>query len=322
MNIERFTPDNRHGWQLDVKRYSDPGRLVPGRRPIVMVPGYCMNTFILGFHPRGRSMVEHLVHEGFEVWTANLRGQGGSLRQGGSENYGFQDLSLVDIPRVRDLVLEHSASAQTGAIDVVGCSLGATMLYAYLAHNPRNHGIGSMVAIGGPLRWHRVHPLVRVVFGSPAVAGSLKVRGTRELARLALPVAQRVPALLSLYLNPKQCDLSQIDQLIQTIDDPNAHLNRQIAHWLRQRDLVVAGTNISQALGQVDVSLMCILANQDGVVPPESALSVIDHIGTREVEILKVGTPRTPYAHADLFISDEAEQRVFGPLGRFLASRY
>src|SRR5690554_4425151 len=322
MQIDVFRLNNGQGWDLQLKRFVDPERLVPGRRPVMMIPGYCMNTFILSYHPGGTSMVSHLVDRGFEVWTANLRGQGESRRRWpGGEDHGFKELALIDLPAVRDKALTESL-LQADAIDLVGCSLGATVIYAYLAHHPTDHQVGSVISIGGPLRWNRSHPLVRLVLSSPALAGALPIRGTRQMAKMMLPVARRFPKMLQLYLNAELIDISAADELVKTIDDPTRRLTRQIAHWLKARDLVVGGLNISQGLYDVDVPLMCVLANQDGIVPPASALSVLDHIGSRHTEVVRVGDTRYPHAHADLFVSRGAQESVFEPMARWLGERY
>jgi pimeloyl-ACP methyl ester carboxylesterase len=318
---EVFKPYTKDGWQLDVKRFVNPRTLVPGRRPIVMVPGYCMNTFILSYHPRGTSMVGHLVDQGFEVWTANLRGQGDSRLRGGNRRYGFQHLALNDFPLVRDLVLEET---RTGAemIDAVGCSLGATVLYTYLATYRDDHRVGAMVNIGGPLRWDAVHPLVRALLYNPSLAASFPVRGTRHLARAALPVLEKVPAILSLYMNPSLIDMTAAAELVKTVDDPCMHLTRQIAHWVKKKDLVVDGLNITHALREVDIPILCILASHDGIVPPKAALSILDHVRSEKTNVFEIGDARLPYAHADLFISNEAVDKVFDPLAKWLESNY
>ena len=89
--------NNNDGWGLELRQYWDPELLDTERRPLLMIPGYCMNTFILNFHPRGDSMVRFLTKQGFEVWTANLRGQGGSQRHVRRRKFGFRELALVDI---------------------------------------------------------------------------------------------------------------------------------------------------------------------------------------------------------------------------------
>jgi pimeloyl-ACP methyl ester carboxylesterase len=312
-----YRPVSGGDWRLDVCRYARPDRLQPDRKPVVMIPGYAMNTFVLGFHPTGRSMVDYLVDQGFEIWTANLRGQGESRRLGPDGEYGFRELACEDLPVVRDLVLEETAT-ERHRFDAIGCSLGASFLYAYLAHHLDDHRMGALVAIGGPLRWEDVHPLVRLVFSSPLIADILPTRGVPTMARVTLPLIERLPLLASIYMNVHQIELEEADRLVQTIDNPNPGLNRQIAHWLDDRDMIVDGVDVTEAMAEVDIPVFCILANHDGIVPPSSVLSIAEAIGSDVVDILRVGTEDHWFAHADLFISEYAEDRVFDPLARWL----
>lgn len=326
MQRESFAIDNGQGWTLALGRFWDPARLDPARRPVVMVPGYAMNSFILSYHPQGRSMIRYLVDHGLEVWTADLRAQGASKRTGRArplhlgDPFGLGELALDDLPVMLDAVRRRTGSTAEG-LDAVGCSLGATMLYAYLSHHPQDHGLGAFIAIGGPLRWDRVHPAVRVAFASGRVAGLLPFAGTRRLARAALPLLSRAPGLLSIYMNAHEIDLSRGDQLVKTMEDPVPYINRQMARWVKRKDLVVRGVNASEALPGADVDVLCILANKDGIVPVEAARSVVDIMGPRRVEVLEVGTPERWYAHADLFIGPQAEAEVFEPMRAFLAAR-
>lgn len=312
-----FRPHNGAGWRLELHRFSSPSALDRARPPILMIPGYGMNSFILNFHPTDQSMVEFLCRAGFEVWTANLRGQGGSQPTTGSRHYGFRELSLIDLPHAISLVLDETSS-RAHNLHGVGCSLGASIFYAYLAHHPQNHKLASLIALGGPLRWDSAHPLLRLAFSSSTIAGLIPIKGTRRAARNLLPILKRAPRLLSLYMNASQIDLSQASELAKTVDDPNPYLNRQIAHWIRQRDLVVAGVNITHALNDVHgLPVLCLTANRDGIVPKSAAMSiaqVIDH-----VDSLTVGDARDWYAHADLFIADSARSRVFSPMADWLS---
>ncbi len=318
METHQHFVDDGDGWQLDVKRYLDPERHDPSRRPVVMIPGYAMNTFILAFHPDGDSMVEYLVRDGFEVWTANLRDQGDSRRSGRTRRYGFAELALTDLPTVFDFVRAHTGS-NAKQLDAVGCSLGASLLYIYLAHHVEDHGLGTLVAIGGPLRWDATHPLMRVAFGCPAVAGAARIRGTRRLARVALPLLKRVPRVLSLYMHADMVDMSQVAELVKAVEDPIPHLNRQISCWMRSRDLRVADIDVTQGLARVEgLPVLCVLGNADGIVPPAAALSVRAALGDDAVDVLEVGDDRARYAHADLFIAREARDRVFEPMRRWL----
>lgn len=301
------------GWRLDLVRFVDPGRHDPARRPLLLVPGYCMNSFILSFHPRGISLVEYLTRAGYEVWTSDLRGQGDAQPpSGGAAEVGFRAIAQIDLPAVLDRVQADTASRADG-VDAIGCSLGGTYLFAYLAHHPHSHPIRALVGMGAPLEWRKAHPLLTVAFASPRLAGRLRVSGTRRMARVALPVAKRVPRLLDLYMNTAHIDLSQADVLTQTVDDPHPRLNRQIARWVKQRSLRVAGLDVAAALGATALPYLGIYANADGIVPPETARSAIDVFGARATG-LEVGDDDVWFAHADMFINDQAEQRVFGPL--------
>ncbi len=317
MNQEKYRVDNGAGWELDVRRFVDPDRTDAARRPVVMVPGYCMNCFILNYHPGGASMIEYLVADGFEVWAANLRGQGESTRHRGRRRYGFSDLANTDLPAVLDFIGQKTA-CEADHFDLVGCSLGATTSYVYLAHRPQNHRVGGLVNIGGPLRWNRAHPWLVGASICPPLLGLIRIRGVRRLARMLIPVVQRFPQLLSHYLNPEIIDLSAADQLVKTIDDPDPQLNAEMARWIKNRDLFVDGLNISHSLYSVEVPILCILAMQDGIVTPEAALSVLDHIGSHDVEIVEVGSREVPHAHADLFISQGVQGKVFRPLRDWL----
>lgn len=307
--------DNGAGWSLEVRRYGEAP--AAGRPPLVFIPGYAMNAYILGFHPSGRSIVEHLVHLGWEVWTANLRGQGGSVRRGPRHRFGLAELAIDDVGAV---VRHVQAATATGAASVVpiGCSLGGSMVYAHLALRPEVAPFAAVVGLGAPLRWVETHPLLRLAFGSGTVAGMVSIRNTRRLAEAVLPLALRVPQVLSIYMNAQGIDLDRPQDLLPTIDDPIPYVNRQLARWVQQKDLVVRGVDVVSALrGVQDVPALAIYANQDGIVPPRVAASIADAMPGRAT-LLEVGTPQGWYAHADLFIGRRAEREVFDPLAAWL----
>jgi pimeloyl-ACP methyl ester carboxylesterase len=318
MNVTRYWPEGS-GWRLDVRRYSLPERVDRGRRPVLLIPGYCMNTTPLVYHPQGPSMIEYLTGRGFEVWTANLRGQGETACLGGNRNAGFRELALLDLPLAIEQVQAETESRQR-RVDVVGCSLGGTYVFGYLAHHRERDAIGSVVGIGAPLRWSKAHPLLRAAFASTWLAGSVRVSGTRRVAELALPlIASRFPSLLSIYMNASIVDLSCAAELVKTVEDPIPKLNGEIARWFKSGDLIVAGVNVTQALSGSDRPYLCVVANRDGIVPAESAKSALDVFA--QGELLEVGDEQAWFAHADLFISRHAQERVFSPMASWLESR-
>lgn len=306
---------NGDGWHLALRRIR-PKTLAPGRRPVVIVPGYGMNSFIFGFHPSGRSLEDYLADQGLEVWAVDLRAQGETLRRGGSLRFGLEDLAWTDL---RCALSYITATTGTGLkrADILGASLGATLMYALAARGAPH--MGSLVAIGGPLRWVEAHPLLRAFAQSPVAVGLLRFPDTRPFAVRALPLLLRMPRLLEVYLHPSIVDMTAMSTMLRTVETPSRHVNREIAEWIRDRDLVLRGINITRELGRVVHPLLCVVANADGIVPAATALSGYHAIGSVYKDVLRVGDDATPYAHADLFVATGAQERVFEPIARWLA---
>ncbi|MBI4704112.1 MAG: alpha/beta fold hydrolase, partial [Deltaproteobacteria bacterium] len=219
------TPD---GWSLHLKRTACPARVQAGAGPLLIVPGYGMNSFIFGFHPRGTSMERTLAEAGLEVWSLDLRAQGRSRpardRPGPVSLRGY---AAIDLPAAVERVLSATA---TGAdrLALIGASLGGSIAYAYLALRPEPR-LDALVTMGAPLRWRGTHPVVRLAFGSPRVAAAVRLKHTRTLVRAALPLLTRVPRLLSMYMNAATIDLSRMHEMTRTVDDPSPNVNRELA---------------------------------------------------------------------------------------------
>jgi pimeloyl-ACP methyl ester carboxylesterase len=169
----------------------------------------------------------------------------------------------------------------------------------------------------------KVHPALKILFSSPRLAGLLPIRGTRRLAEAALPFAARhVPWLLTIYMNPRTSDVSVASELVKTVEDPNRFINREIALWIAERDLVVRGQNVAERLRQLNMPLLCISAVHDGIVPRATAEFPYYQIGSAEKQLLPVGDATLAMAHADMFIANAAHERVFTPIADFLSRQY
>jgi pimeloyl-ACP methyl ester carboxylesterase len=175
------------------------------------------------------------------------------------------------------------------------------------------------VSIGAPVRWVKIHPFLKTLFASPRLIGALRFKGSRKLAELSLPVLARyAPSALSIYMNPEISDVTAAREMVKTVEDPNRFVNKQIAHWFQQRDLVVRGVNVSNGLEQISNPVLCVVANRDGIVPAEVAAYPFERVASRDKSILEVGDHTVAIAHADLFVSSEAHRRVFEPIARWL----
>jgi pimeloyl-ACP methyl ester carboxylesterase len=318
MITDRFLVDNRAGWRIALTRYRKGLEPSDARgRPVLVIPGYGMNSFIFSFHPSGPSMVECLTARGLEVWTVDLRGQGRSIRARGSHRYNMGDLAVDDLGVAIEHVLATTATGAT-KVDLVGCSLGTALSFAHVAI-VETAPVHALVSMAGLVTWRDTHPVLRFAFGSPRVAGLMRMKNTRRLARFALPVLSRVvPSLLSIYINERSTDLSQAARLVQTVEDPHPVINREIAEWMQRGDLVVRGVNISERLPSITHPFFCVIGNGDGIVLPATSRHTFDSIGSAHKEILFVGDDETPIGHADLFLCKGGQSRVFAPVADFL----
>jgi len=307
--------DNKAGWKMELKQCRPPKKPHVKRNPVAIIPGYGMNSFIFSFHPRGLSMEDYLTERGFEVWSLNLRAQGGSIADGGHRRFGLRELGVEDLGAALNYVSHHSKS-QTGKVDLIGCSLGGTLSFIHAALVPHNR-IGSIVAMGAPLRWEEVHPLLRVVFFSPRLIGLIPFPRAKLILRLLAPFFLNSP-LLRLYLHREMVDLKNRDVLMETIEDPNRFLNREIGEWIGRKDLVIERHNVTHEFRKSQHPLLCVVANADGIVPAMTALSAEETSGAKIKETLVVGTDRLRFAHADLFISNHSHDLVFKPTADWL----
>ncbi len=313
------TPD---GWLLSVRRAlcepqapGEAARPADGP-PLAIVPGYGMNSFIFGFHPTGRSFVEALRDGGSDVWCLDMRGQGESRYTGGGcplrrLGWGLAELAFTDLK----CALEHIARV-TGyeRVDTIGCSLGGSLVYAYAA---RFHGerLGRVVAMGAPLLMVRPHPALRLASLAGPLLGLLPMRGTRRMARYGLPLlARHLPRALSIYMNADIVDTSRAAELCQTVEDPRRRINREVARWIRRGRLVADGMDVARGLRGLQLPCLLVIASGDGIVNPATCRSVTRYLGSEQVSELVVGDVALHVAHADLFVSDIADEQVFQPI--------
>ena len=95
-------------------------------------------------------------------------------------------------------------------------------------------------------------------------------------------------------------------------------MNRDIAVWMRDVDMILSGVNVTDALRRLQLPLYVIIPNKDGIVPPSTASAAADVWGGSDVEVLTVGDDENWFAHANLFIADDAPKLVFEPMIRWL----
>jgi pimeloyl-ACP methyl ester carboxylesterase len=223
------------GWQLQVRRLVGAG--APGQ-PVILVPGFAMNSSIFSWHASGPSLMQHLLDAGYDPWTVDLRGSSPTRGRG---RVSMQHQAFVDLPAAFDHVRN-----KTGRSDIVavGCSLGGALLYGALGRGAIQ--ASQLVTMGSPLVWSQNPWLHRAFAAAGPALGAIPVRGSRAAAGLVLPWVRRmVPDLLSLYLNPRLTDLRNPGPLLATVEDAHRGITAELARWIRTGHLVLDGHDVS-----------------------------------------------------------------------------
>jgi alpha-beta hydrolase superfamily lysophospholipase len=183
----------------------------------------------------------------------------------------------------------------------------------------RDAPVNTVVSMGGLVTWVKVPRMLRAAFSWPWLVERVKLKDTRKFALKALPALARfAPKLLSMYLNTESTDTTQAELMTQTVEDPNPFVNAEIAQWMKRRELHVRGVNVSDQLSRMKHPFLCVVANHDGIVPPATSRAICSAIGSSHKELLEVGDSRAPIAHADLFLSTGAQDRIFSKVADFL----
>lgn len=146
---ETFFFEAKDGWKICVHRYR-PVRQ-SGALPVILCHGLSSNRYVFDL-PGTASLAVFLKDQGFDVWSAELRGSGMSARpkvffSDVPYDWQFCDHLENDVPAIIDFVLE-----KTGAPKVhwVGHSMGGMLILAYLAANPSARVV-SVVTLGSPV---------------------------------------------------------------------------------------------------------------------------------------------------------------------------
>lgn len=53
-------------------------------------------------------------------------------------------------------------------------------------------------------------------------------------------------------------------------------------------------------------------------MPAETSRAIYEDVGSERRTLLEVGTPEWPIGHADLFVAEHAEDRIFAKVAEFL----
>ncbi len=315
--LSEYVIDNLDGWELLLNKMINTKKFNRHLSPALFIPGYGMNAFIFNYHPNGKSLAQYVADRGFEVWMINFRQMGKSRCYDPSreEEYSLLDIARYDLQNTIKFIKENTRSIRDD-IHFLSCSLGASIGFIYFAFFGEKD-IRSFTNLGGPLRWVKIHPAIRIAFYSSTIMKNIRFKKSRELAKRFLPLISKTP-LLSIYLHSEHIDMSKVDEFTQTVEDPNRFINAEISEWMRNKDMIFEGKNITEEFRKFTKPLLCLIANSDGIVPPETVRFPNSIANSSIRDEIVVGNDKIRFAHADLYISMHAQKMFFEPFSDWL----
>jgi pimeloyl-ACP methyl ester carboxylesterase len=324
LEVRPYQARTRDGWTLALHRYRVQ-TLAPRRRlPVVLCHGLGSNRHSFDV-PRGPSLARFLAGHGYDVWSLELRGAGGSARPGLLNSlrweWTFQHYVRFDAPAGLSLVRDVTGAAE---VHWVGHSLGGMVAYALLA------GTGAPIASAATLAAPAitVHKLPEIpgakVF--QAVLARLSRVPAGMSARLGAPLtglAYRLSLFRVLY-NPDNMDPAVIRRLLScALDDVPARLLLEYLTAAFPHGNGAAGEAFAyeKRLGEVSAPLLLLGGAIDRICPPANLRAVHDRVGS-EVKRLRILGRDTgcqhDYGHHDLLIGKNAPAEVYAHVAAWL----
>ncbi|MBA3819198.1 MAG: alpha/beta fold hydrolase [Deltaproteobacteria bacterium] len=288
--------------------------------PILLVPSLINRWYVLDLGP-GRSLIEWLVAQGHIVYCIDWGTPGPEDRYLTWDDIGGRYLGRA----VRIAAREPGSGGQT---HVLGYCLGGTLATAYVAAFPE--GVASLTALAAPIdfdaagimtAWTRTDTfdLAALV----AAFGNVPHQLMQASFKMLRPTqgAAKLVALLDRAWDDEFLDGMLVTEKWGTdnVSFPGACYQRYIDELYRQNRLVRGEFTVlgrPARLPSITCPVLAIAFTSDHIVPVASAQPLIDHVASRDKQILV-----DRGGHVGAVVSRKASERLWPALSTFWAAR-
>lgn len=302
-----------------LRRYLGPVR---AGRPVLLVPPLAVSVDCYDLRP-GQSLAAHLA----EQRPAYVIDYGAITFA--DRRMGFEDWVTDILPTaIRRVSAEHGGAP----VDVIGWSLGGTMLYLTAAHDP-SLPIGGLVALGTPVDYGQNPPtalaqrFARVTGGNlgalPAVLfGGLPRHAVRGVYRAMAPkreLTKPLYALRNLGDTEALARMQAVDRFMGQMPGYPGRLYQQMYQRLilrgdLHRGLVELG-DLTVDLSRLEARVLVVGSPTDTLAPAPAVRAAVDVLtGAKEVVYAEV--PRS--SHLGLVAAPEAASTTWPVIDDFL----
>lgn len=298
------------GWDLAIGRCRPTGQAVPV--PVLLVHGIAMNRQAFEFGLPPYAMASHLARAGFDCFSLDLRGHGGSRRRrrGAPRRWNLDTYLHQDLPAAFEAVRRATGAAR---VLYVGHSQGALLgLAAAGLHADR---IAAVVALAAPVHFDvqkRLKALVR---------WKLPFRGvlTRPVAQLFAPFSGYWhPSPAELALNLRNVERRVYRRLLaNAIENMPPGVLEQFETFIREDSFrsMDGKVDYRALLETCRQPALFAAAERDGMAPPAVVQAAYRRWGGPKRYVVF----ERDWGHTDLLLGRRAPEVVYPVVREFLA---
>lgn len=317
-------------WRLHLVRTQQLDLVGTRNYPLLLVPGLgSSGAYSFDLSP-AVSLADYLASKGWDVWTAELRGNGLSDKPAmftrRSRWWTIDDYVNKDIPALIRYVLKRTRSPY---IHILGHSMGGMIITKTLGRNDQVAAkvrsatiVGSGCFLQGSW-WQNAESFIwasNLMYTVPAGAG------LRLYSRVAFTNIS-IPALDTLYFWPSNTDPELARTLLaKNFSNISPGVLQQFKTAFRETGLTTfdgceAYAEPSQ-LSAVRTPVMIIVGDSDHMCPADGAHRTFQLFGSPDKKFVLLGPEngqRHHYGHFDILMGNHVEQEVFPTLHEWLA---
>ncbi len=301
--------------------------------PVLCLPGLAETRFVLD-QALGRSFVDYLALNGFDVYMAELRGHGKSRHLKERYNWNVQTFLDFDVPAFLNKVTEISGSDK---VLWVGHSMGGMLYYAYLINAALNRDnpafdaslVKAGVTIGSPITFDQPSLMLFSLLYKGTFLNRLKFLPTESLSDLLSIIGFALDSPLTTHFwNYRNMELdNKILYLKDGLDNISQGVMRDFIESILTGDFRSSDGKINyrENLFLVNTPTLIVGGMEDRMAGPEGLNTIYHNLGSMDKELRIFGLKgylrrgqslvnmkdHSDYGHVDLTLGIHSKEEVW-----------
>ena len=294
----------------------------PHQEPVILQHGLgaCSLQFDLPVHPSGEvpSLARWLAARGYDVWSGDLRGAGGSATPGSSGrrrwDWTFDDHLHLDMPAFLSTV---RAQTSRDRVHWIGHSMGGILLLAWCARQGSRE-IASGTVLSGALDYSGASSAYDLIRPLKHLGRLLMRVPSGSAARVLAPLAGRfhTPLEATFYHSPNLAGEAARALIREAHHDMSGEILYQLATLFAPGGLrsVDGKERYAERLSEITTPILFGVGDRDMQCSPKVVERTFTELGSARHALRKFGLPHgdaQSYGHFDVLCGRRSEVEVF-----------